>query len=115
MSTSFLPEPPTPVAEVAPFQPVKAKRKSWTQTMVAELVFCSTQPGFIANAEQHAKLVELGLRKKPPKPSLDDFDRETLNEFVAAVAGYGDDSGQQLPVRYAIKQLQALLPKRPAK
>lgn len=90
------------------------KRASWTQNAVASLVFRSTQPGFAATAPEHAKLVELGLRQKPEKPTLALADREIVDDAIADML-FEEEPTRTLQVRYAIKHLQALLPKREPK
>lgn len=96
-------------------KPAKTKRNSWTQNDVASLVYRSTQAGFTATASEHAKLVELGLRQKPAKPMLHAGIRESADMAIADLAAT-DEPQRTLVIRYALKSLQALLPKRtPAK
>lgn len=115
MSTMF----PEPVAVAEP--PValavrrKPNRKSWTQASVADLVLrFSAAPGFAATAEERAKLIELGLMAKPEKAALDDEDRLTVDECLGVLVRTHEPQ-RTLMLRYAIKQLQALLPKREVK
>lgn len=113
MSTSFLPEPPTPVV---PEPVVKAKRKSWTQPEIVALVTAfHTQTGASDFSERDtAKLIELGLVAKPEKAGLT---ASMQSQVESVLQGFGllPEPDRTLMTRYAIKQLQALLPKRPAK
>lgn len=103
----------TSVAE----KPVKAKRKAWTQAEVASLVrsLNTDVPDTWAlnhtRDEAEAKLIELGIISKPAKPELSEIERDILKNAIVDML-YEEDPTRTLQIRYAIKSLQALLPKR---
>jgi len=94
----------------------KPKRKSWTQSDVAALVqlFMIGGIGTIVAASDRAKLIELGLIAKPEKPALDEEHQQYVDDFVIGFDVLKDPQAT-LAIRYAIKSLQALLPKRAPK
>jgi hypothetical protein len=93
--------------------PQKPKRKSWTQAEVVALVLRYQETGTVTGEEQ-AKLTELGIIPKPTKVTLT---RAVEAQADHAVAYFEDmPEGQKaLAIRYAIKALSALLPKRAPK
>lgn len=123
MTTTLLPEPLSPVA---PSPVAKAKRKNWTQMEAAAFVRSFDQcaagnaetikyPERFTPEEAQAKLVALGVvKREPTRPALPAPHMDVIDEFTRVV-GTLDESYRTLGVRYAIKSLQALLPKRPAK
>lgn len=120
MSTSLLPEP---LAAVKPEpKPVK-KRVSWTQAEVVALVQSHAKsPANLADlsapgrthAECVAKVIALGLVAKPEKAALEAGTRTIADHALSYFVDL-DEPQLTLAIRYAIKSLQALLPKRPAK
>lgn len=98
----------------------KKTRNSWTQGEVAALVhgFASRQNylGTRTPTEVEAKLLELGLIPKAEKPGLTPEQMEEIDTSIESRTWqFWDEPQRTLAVRYAIKSLQALLPKRPAK
>lgn len=115
MSTMF----PEPVAVVEPPAALavrrKPNRKSWTQASVADLVLrFSAAPGFAATADERAKLIELGLIPKPEKAALPEQARHAIDLTIGGFHQVSEPD-RTMGIRYAIKQLQALLPKREVK
>ena len=100
---------------------VKAVRKTWTQAHVALLVREHAGAGS-ADAEKlpftvderRAKLIELGLVARDPRPVLHEDLRSQLTVYVERMGALAEPQ-RTLAVRYAIRSLQALLPKRGAK
>ena len=108
--TTLAPEtiPPAPVA-------VKAKkpRSSWTQAEVADLVKRFVSGEELSGAEC-TKLEDLGMMEKPAKPTLTNAVKVQADHAVS----YFEDMPKEqkaLAIRYAIKALSALLPKRAPK
>ena len=104
-------------------RPTKTRRKSWTQAEVAELVthFHTALVGSPAGAygersaaEVNAKLIELGLLEKPEKPTLPDDYRKDIDDALAVIAD-SHEPMRTLAIRYTLRSLKALLPKRPSK
>lgn len=96
----------------------KAKRRGWTQAQVAELVRSHTSGVMVSHDllpfsgdERVAKLVELGLVAKPSKPTLEDHNKVKPMNLVGDLEKLPEPQ-RTLAVRYAIRSLQALLPKR---
>lgn len=120
MSTSLLPEP---LAAVKPEpKPVK-KRVSWTQAEVVALVQSHAKsPANLADlsapgrthAECVAKVIALGLVAKPEKAELTLHQTATIDGALLEFIEW-DEPQLTLALRYALKNLQAMLPKRPAK
>jgi hypothetical protein len=75
----------------------------------------SVEPGFDATVVEHAKLVELGMRRKPAKVTLDGHVQSLVDEMLATVAGELEDPQRTLAIRYAIKVFTDALPKRASK
>jgi hypothetical protein len=110
----------TVVAEKPAAPAVKRARRGWTQAQVAVLVgahargvSAATLTGRSAE-ECTAKLIELGLEKKPEPVVLTDAHREYVEKFAGALGGLPEPQ-RTLAVRHAVKSLSALLPKRVVK
>lgn len=103
--------------------PTKYKRRPWTGAQIAVLTqhFChggleKTLAAYPA-AEHHrvrAKLVELGLVPKAPKPTLSLGLKKQADGYVEDLKreAKADPTQAILAARYAIKELAALLPQR---
>jgi hypothetical protein len=113
--TSLMPETIEPATGTLPLPKAKKARVSWTQAAVADLVLRSVEPGFDATVVEHAKLVELGMRRKPAKVTLDGHVQSLVDEMLATVAGELEDPQRTLAIRYAIKVFTDALPKRASK
>jgi hypothetical protein len=113
--TSLMPETIEPATGTLPLPKAKKARVSWTQAAVADLVLRSVDPGFAATAVEHAKLVELGMRRKPERPTLIPAFQGLVDEALTAALDELPEPQRALAIRYAIKALTALLPKRVAK
>lgn len=129
MSTSLLPEPlpkgivMDPLASSPEPKPVK-KRVSWTQAEVVALVQSHAKsPANLADlsapgrthAECVAKVIALGLVEKPQKATLDaDKLADTHTRLADLFEEYVPEQ-REMAVRHVIKELQSMLPKRPAK
>ena len=100
-------------------KPAKTKRVGWSQLQVAELVAVySTGRGVgpVAGftAEQcRAKLIELGIIQRAPKPVLSDAAKVVIDKALHDAVDIREEPDRSLAARYAIKRLQELLPKRP--
>lgn len=101
----------------------KRTRRPWRGSEIAVLVQHFTHGGLDATlksyppGEHHrvrAKLVELGLVEKAPKPTLTDDSKRFVDKFIVAMKGElpHDPTQAVLVARYAIKELAALLPQR---
>lgn len=112
MSTSLLPEPLAPVVAEKPKE--RKARIVWTQAQVVALVSGKGSTGHTV-AEENAKLVALGLVEKPQKATLDaDKLADTHTRLADLFEEYVPEQ-REMAVRHVIKELQSMLPKRPAK
>jgi len=107
--TSLMPETIEPVTGTLPFP--KAKRKGWTQLQVAGLVHRHAK-GETVSDEEREKLIDLGLVAKPQKASLSVATSAEVDEGVLGLYDALVEPERTLAIRYAIKALTALLPKR---
>ena len=96
--------------------------KTWTHAEIAQIVsnHHAGQPGYptrFSAAEYEAKMIELGLIDAPEKPRLDGVGETRVEDLVAKIVDAGGlrEPYVTLSVRYAIKLLQAHLPKRAPK
>jgi hypothetical protein len=111
--TSLMPETIKPATGTLPLPKAKTPRKSWTQAEVVALVLRYQETGTVTGEEQ-AKLISLGILTRPEKAALTNEEREATD----SVLGFFERSGEPqrtLAIRYAIKALSALLPKRAPK
>jgi len=122
--TSLMPETIEPATGTLPLPKAKKARKNWTQAEVGAFVSAFVERGkavvrgdyperFSAD-EAAGKLRELGLLEKPSKPILMTSDREIVDDAIADML-YEAEPERTLQIRYAIKALTALLPKRVTK
>jgi len=102
-------------------KPGKTKRKGWTQAHVAELVRAHGLGVMVgqdllpfSSDERHAKLVSLGFVAKPERPVLNEEVQLEVDGMIFSLTRLPEPQ-QPLAIRYAIKSLQALLPKRAPK
>ena len=98
----------------------KKSRVTWTQAEIVDLVsaFGRGDPGWSSERhsqnEANAKLVALGLVAKAAKPVLTEGFVQDVAAFIDASV-YDYEPERTLQIRYAIKRLQELLPKRAPK
>jgi hypothetical protein len=122
--TSLMPETIEPATGTLPLPKVKYGRKrsraSWTGTQIALLVHTHlsglpyhSDSGHTPT-ECEAKLIALGIVAKPKKASLG-VPAQSLVDEALSVFDEFEDPERTLAIRYAIKALTALLPKRVAK
>jgi hypothetical protein len=113
-----MPETIEPATGTLPLPKAKRVRKSWTQAEVAGLVhgFASRKnyEGPRPGDEVEAKLLELGLIPKKEKPSLSAIEQGEIDDMLDYFRAV-DGNHPTLAIRYALKHLQSLLPKRVAK
>lgn len=96
---------------------VRKKRSVWSQAEVARLLTAHVEgrEEWVAvgrpAAECRAKLIELGLVQREPKPVLAEGHRRSLDEMAYKLGALAEPQ-RTLAVRYAVSSLRALLPKR---
>jgi hypothetical protein len=113
--------PNSPAYEDPAPKAARKPRASWTQADVAQLAAAhavGARPLLIGDHGAEActaKLIELGLLEKTTyKVVLSDDQRFEVDGSLEGFTGW-DEPQRTLAVRYAIKALSALLPKRAAK